>query len=80
MLEIVLLIPCLPDLDLSANRRRSRHYNEVHHPPRSPWRPVRLAQQGAMQLKLLAAPPLHESGKRAADFSRQVNCPIRVEV
>lgn len=26
MTEIVLTIPCLPDLDLSANRRRSRHY------------------------------------------------------
>lgn len=23
---IVLLIPCLPDLDLSSNRRRNRHY------------------------------------------------------
>lgn len=28
MTEIVLHIPCLPDLDLSANRRRSRHYME----------------------------------------------------
>lgn len=25
---ITLAIPCLPDLDLSANRRRSRHYME----------------------------------------------------
>ena len=24
--EIILTIPCLPDLDLSANRRRSRHF------------------------------------------------------
>ena len=28
MPELVLTIPALPDLDLSANRRRSRHYME----------------------------------------------------
>ena len=28
MRDITLNIPCLPDLDLSANRRRTRHYME----------------------------------------------------